>query len=81
MLKGSIYSSNITKTRLYNIDPLKPHFYIVKLEFTGYTLVFLLLLKNIDFCTRLNRLAEAVLTNTHNLCFEQEFEKISEIFI
>ena len=25
----------ITKTRLYNFDPLKPHFYIVKLEFTG----------------------------------------------
>ena len=25
--------------------------------------------------TRLNRLAEAVLTSTHNLCFEQKFEK------
>ena len=25
----------ITKTCLYNIDPLKPHFYIVKLGFTG----------------------------------------------
>ena len=23
-------------------------------------------------------LAEAVLTNTHNLCFEQKYEKISE---
>ena len=38
----------ITKTCLYNFDPLKPHFYIVKLGFTGYTLVFLFLLKNID---------------------------------
>ena len=28
--------------------------------------------------TRLNRLAEAVLTSTHNLCFEQKYEKISE---
>ena len=28
--------------------PLKPHFYIVKLGFTGYTLFFLFLLKNID---------------------------------
>ena len=27
--------SQITKTRLYNFDPLKPHFYIVKLGFTG----------------------------------------------
>ena len=35
----------ITKTYLYNFDPLKPHFYIVKLEFTGDTLFFLFLLK------------------------------------
>ena len=26
---------DITKTRLYYFDPLKPHFYIVKLGFTG----------------------------------------------
>ena len=39
---------HITKTRLYNFDPLKPHFYIVKLGFTGYTLFFLFLLKDID---------------------------------
>ena len=25
--------------------------------------------------TRYNRLAEAVLTSTHNLCFEQKYEK------
>ena len=25
----------ITRTSLYNFDPLKPHFYIVKLGFTG----------------------------------------------
>ena len=34
--------------------------------------------------TRKNRLAEAVLTSTHNLCFEQNYEKyhsfLSEIF-
>ena len=35
----------ITKTCLYNFDPLKPHFHIVKL---GFTLFFLFLLKNID---------------------------------
>ena len=38
----------ITKTRLYNFDPLKPNFYTVKLGFTGYALFFLFLLKNID---------------------------------
>ena len=34
--------ANITKTRLYNFDPLKPHFYIVKLGFTGVYIIFLI---------------------------------------
>ena len=38
----------ITKTRLYSFDPLKPHFYIIKLGLLGYILFFLFLLKNID---------------------------------
>ena len=41
-------ASDITKTRLYNVDPLKPHFYIVKLGFTGVYIIFLILLINID---------------------------------
>ena len=61
----SLIFTCITKTCLYNFDPLKPHFYIVKLGFTGVYFIFLLLLKNI----------EAVLTNTHNLYFEQKYEK------
>ena len=32
----------ITKTRLYNFDPLKPHFYIVKLGFTEIYIIFLI---------------------------------------
>ena len=40
--------SIITKTRLYNSEPLKPHFYIVKLGFTGVDIIFLILLNNID---------------------------------
>ena len=32
----------ITKTYLYNPDPLKPHFYIVKLGFTGVYIIFLI---------------------------------------
>ena len=35
----------ITKTRLYNLDPLKPHFCIVKLGFTGVYIIFLFLFK------------------------------------
>ena len=32
----------ITKTCLYNFDPHKPHFYIVKLGFTGVYIIFLI---------------------------------------
>ena len=39
---------NITKTYLYNFDPLKPHFYIVKLGFTGVYIIFLISDQNID---------------------------------
>ena len=34
------------KKGLYNFDPLKPSFYIVKLGFTGVYIIFLILLKN-----------------------------------
>ena len=38
----------ITKTCLYNYDPLKPHFYIVKLGFTGIYIIFLISAQNLD---------------------------------
>ena len=45
----SFYSSYIiTKTRLSNFDPLKPHFYIVKLGFNGVYIIFLFSAQNID---------------------------------
>ena len=62
----------ITKTCLYNVDPLKPQFYIVKLGFTGVYIIFLIFAR----IHRLWVLGEAVLTSTHNLCFEQKYEKI-----
>ena len=39
----------ITKTYLFNFDPLKPHFYIVKLGFTGVYIIFLISAQNIDY--------------------------------
>ena len=39
---------HITKTRLYKSDPLEPHFYIVKLGFTGVYISFLISAQNID---------------------------------
>ena len=62
----------ITKTRLYNFDPLKPHLYIVKLGFTGIYIIFLILLKNID-CG--NHLTKAVLMSTQSLCLEKKYVK------
>ena len=37
-----------TKTCLYNFDPIKPHFYIVKLGFTGVYIIFLISAEKID---------------------------------
>ena len=37
----------ITKTCLYNFDPLEPHFYIEKLGFTGVYIIFLIFAQNI----------------------------------
>ena len=41
-------SEIITKTCLYIFDPLKPHFYVVKLGFTGVYIIFLIFAQNID---------------------------------
>ena len=57
---------NIRKTCLYNFDSLKPHFYTVKLGFTGVYINFLI-------SAQKHRLW--VLTSSHNLCFEQKYEK------
>ena len=45
---GCVKKCNITKTRLYNFDPLKPHVYIVKLGFTEVYIIFLISSQNID---------------------------------
>ena len=42
----------ITKTYLYNFDPLKPHLYIVKLGFTAVYYIFLISAQNKDCGTR-----------------------------
>ena len=45
---GAMKKLHITKTNLYNFDPLKPHFYIVKLGFTGVYIIFRISAQNID---------------------------------
>ena len=43
-----VTATNITKTCLCNVYPLKPHFYIVKVGFTGVYIIFLISAQNID---------------------------------
>ena len=68
----------IMKTCLYNCDPLKPHFHIGKLRFTGVYIIFLI-------SSQKHRLwvlvRTAVLTSTHNLCFELKYEKYQRVFL
>ena len=45
----NLWCISITNTCLYNFDPLKPHFYIVKLGFTEVYIIFLIFAQNIDF--------------------------------
>ena len=42
------YAYSITKTRLYNFDPLKPDFFKAKLGFSGLYINFLISAQNID---------------------------------
>ena len=75
-------NSSITKPCLYKVDPLKPHFYIVKLGFTGVYIIFLISAQNIDCGYSLEPLlSEAVLTSTHNICFEQKCEKYQNFYL
>ena len=42
ILRCPLTESIIMKTRLYNFDPFKPHFYMVKLGFTGVYIIFII---------------------------------------
>ena len=42
------HSTHHENNNKYNFDPLKPHFYIVKLGFAGVYIIFLISAKNID---------------------------------
>ena len=67
------------KTCLYNFDPLKPHFYTVKLGFTGVYIIFLISAQKHRLWYSLEPpLGGYPLTSTHNLYFWAEIWKISE---
>ena len=59
----------------------KVAFYIVKLGFTGVYISFLISAQKQIVGTRYNRLTEAVLMSTHNLCFEQIYKKYQNFYL
>ena len=77
---GLYFLLNITKTYLYNFDPIKSSFNIVKLGFTGVYIIFLFLLKNID-CWYLLELPQWGSSNEYpQSMFYAEIWKISAFF-
>ena len=70
----------ITKRCLYNFDPLKPSFYIVKWGLHGYTLCFLFLLENIDCGYSLEPPHRGDSNEYPKSMFWAEIWKISEFF-
>ena len=72
---------DIKETCLYNSHPIEPHFYIVKLEFKGYTLFYLFLLKNIDLGYSLEPPRQGGSNEFPQSMFWAEIWKISDFFI
>ena len=71
---------NIRKTCLYNFDPLKPHFYIVKLGFTGVYIIFVISAQNIDCGYSLEPPRRGGSNEYPQSMFWAEIWKISEFF-
>ena len=77
----AVYACSITKTCLYSFDPIKPHFYIVKLGFTGVYIIFLISAQNIDCGYSLEPPRRGGSNEYPQSMFWAEIWKISEFFI
>ena len=64
-----------TLTSLYNVHLLTPQFHIIKLGLTGVYIFSYFCSKTLIVGTHYNRLIEAVLMCTHNLCFRAKIKK------
>ena len=71
----------ITKTCLHNFDPLKPHFYIVKLGFTGVYNIFLISAQKHRLWYSLEPPRRGGSNEYPQSMFWAEIGKISEFFI
>ena len=79
-IKSCLSIIAITKTCLYNFDPLKPYFYIVKLGFTGVYIIFLIFAQNIDCGYSLELPRQGGSNEYPQSMFWVEIWKISEFF-
>ena len=70
-----LHVNNITKTYLYNFDPFKPHFYIKEWGLQGIHYFSYFCSKRILWV-----LVRTASMSTHNLCFEQKYEKYQIFF-
>ena len=68
-------SLSIIKTRLYNFDPLKPHFYIVKLGFTGVYIIFLISAQKHRLWVLVGTASSRRFQRVPTICFKQKYEK------
>ena len=66
---GKFWTGHITKTCLYNFDPLKPYFYIVKLGFTKLYIIFHISAQKHNFGYSLEPPRWGGSNECHNLCF------------
>ena len=71
------FVETITKTCQYKFDPppLKPHFYIVKLGFTGVYIIFLISARNIDCGYSLEPPRRGGSNEYPQSMFKQKYEK------
>ena len=76
-----VMSIHITKTCLYHIDPLKPHFYTIKLGFTGVYIIFLISAQNIHCGYSLEPPRRGGSNEYPQSMFWAEIWKLSEFFI
>ena len=72
---GLIEIKRVIKTYLYNFDPLKSHFYIVKQGFTEVYIIFLISAQNIDCGYLFKPPCQGGSNEYNNLCFEQKYWK------
>ena len=76
-----VYLFSIRKTCLYNFDPIKPHFYIVKLGFAGVYIIFVISAENIDCGYSLEPPRRGGSNEYLQSMFSVEIWKVSEFFI